>query len=232
MRVYWDSSSNGKVGMPDAATRAIPVVQSANDIASVAATRRSLRWINGLPGFSVPGVQNFYAGRRGFGFDNTRTMAMHITSDQPWAEANSSFLQRAPCEPKRITRALGVAMLACLPMSWAGAKCPEAKGFGMHMSAHEALSRNGESPLVDLSLMPITVEGEDSYPDSTPDDSMRKFRDALGPPRVLAASERKFRDGAMELTTRFGHFCARSLPAYLQTANGDSIALTARCVGY
>jgi hypothetical protein len=123
-------------------------------------------------------------------------------------------------------------MLAFLPMSWANAKYPEAEGFVMHKPTHEARSTNGERSVVVLSLMPIAVEGEGSYPDSTQDTSKRKFRDALGPPPVLIASEREFSSGAMELTTRFGHFCARSLPAYLQPGIGATIELAARCVSY
>ena len=123
-------------------------------------------------------------------------------------------------------------MLACLPMSWVNAKYPEAEGFGLHRPAHEALSTNDKSSVVDLSLPSITVESEGSYPDSTQDNSRRQTRDALSPPPVFVDSERQFSDGAMELTTRFGHFCMRSLPAYLQPGIGASAGLAARCVSY
>jgi hypothetical protein len=123
-------------------------------------------------------------------------------------------------------QALGVAMLACLPTSWANAKYQEAEGFGMHKPALEA------PPTNDMSLAPIAIEGERLYPDPTLDNIMRKFRNALGPPPILIASERQFTDGAMELTTRFGHFCAKPLPGYLQSGIGGNITLAARCTSY
>ena len=123
-------------------------------------------------------------------------------------------------------------MLASLPMPWANAKYPEAEGFVMHKPTQEVRLANGERSVVVLSLMPISVEGEDSYSDSTQDSSKRTLRDALGRPLVLIAGEREFSGGAMELTTRFGHFCARSLPAHLQPSIGATMELAARCVSY
>jgi hypothetical protein len=49
---------------------------------------------------------------------------------------------------------------------------------------------------------------------------------------LLIASERQFTDGAMELTTRFGHFCVKPLPGYPQPNIGGSNTLVARCAQY
>ena len=156
---------------------------------------------------------------------------MHLTSYQPRAEAKRYSPQRPQCESRRIMQALGVAMLACLP-SWANATYQKAEGFGLHEPAFEAAATNRDSSVVDTSLAPIAIEGERLYPEPTLDDSKRKFRDALGPPPSLIASERQSTDGAIELTTRFGRFCAKPLPEYLQSRIGGNITLAARCASY
>jgi hypothetical protein len=102
----------------------------------------------------------------------------------------------------------------------------------VHKPALEAPTTNGDSSVVDTSLAPITIEGERLYPAPALDNSARKFRDALGPPPILIASERQLTDGAMELTTRFGRFCAKPLPGYLQSNIGGNITLAARCASY
>jgi hypothetical protein len=157
-------------------------------------------------------------------------MTMHLTPYQPRVQAKSYLPLHPQCELQRIVLALGVAMLACLPMSWANAKHQEAEDPGVHKPALEAPPTNGNSTVVDTSVAPITIEGERLYPD--PDNFERKFRDALGPPPILIATERQFTDGAMELTTRFGHFCAKPLPGYLQSNIGGSNTLVARCAHY
>lgn len=157
---------------------------------------------------------------------------MHLTPYQPQAKAKGHFALRPQRKSRRIMQGLGVAMLACLPMSWANAKHQEAEGFGMQNPALEAPTTSRDNSAVDTSSVPITIEVERLHPDPALDDSMRKFRDALGPPPVLIASERQFTDGAVELTTRFGHFCARPLPGYLQSRIGGNITLTARCASY
>ena len=102
----------------------------------------------------------------------------------------------------------------------------------MHKPALEVPPTNRDSSVVDTSLAPIVIEGERLYLDPILDDSKRKFRDALGPPPILIASERQFTDGAMELTTRYGRFCAKPLPGYLQSRIGGDITLAARCASY
>jgi len=157
---------------------------------------------------------------------------MHLTPYQPRAEAKSHLHPRPQCKSQRIMQALGVAMLACLPTSWANEKYLEAEGFGLHKPALEAPPTNGHSSVFDTLLPEIVVEGERLYPEPTLDSSKRKFRDALGPPPILIASERQFTDGTVELTTRFGRFCAKPLPGYLQSRVGGNITLVARCASY
>ena len=157
---------------------------------------------------------------------------MHLTPYQPRAEAKSNFRQRPECELLRIMQALGVAVLACLPTSWANAKYQEAEGFGVPKPALEAPPTNGDSSVVDTSLAPITIESERLYPAPALENSAQRLRDALGPPPILIASERQLADGAMELTTRFGHFCVKPLPGYLQSGIGGTITLAVRCASY
>lgn len=157
---------------------------------------------------------------------------MHLTSYQPRPEAKSYFGQRPQRESQRIMQALGVAMLACLSTSPANAIHQGTEGFGVQSSALDAPPMNRDNSVADTWLAPITIEGERLYPDPTLDDSMRRFRDALGTRPPLILSERQFTDGAMELTTRFGRFCARPLPGYVQPGIGGNITLAARCASY
>jgi len=61
---------------------------------------------------------------------------------------------------------------------------------------------------------------------------MQKFREALGQPRTLVVTEHQFADGAVEMTTRFGRFCAGPPPGYLQSGLGGDIRLAARCASF
>ncbi|HTS55346.1 MAG TPA: hypothetical protein VMH26_18915 [Burkholderiales bacterium] len=59
---------------------------------------------------------------------------------------------------------------------------------------------------------------------------MQKFRDALAQPPIVA--ERRFSDGALEVTTRFGHFCAKPPPGHAESGLGGDITLAAPCAWF
>jgi len=161
-------------------------------------------------------------------------MTVHFVPYRLQAEAKGHFPQRPQRESQCIMQALGIAMFACLTMSWANANQQETD-VELHRPALETPATNRNTSVVDLSLAPITIEGERLYPEPTLDESRRKFRDALGTPPIFIASERderEFTDGSMELTTRFGRFCAKPLPGYLQPRIGGNITLAARCAAY
>jgi hypothetical protein len=156
---------------------------------------------------------------------------MYFTS--PRRSKPESYCSRRPqCELQRIVPALGLALLACLPASRADAKQQAGTDFGMDRPALEAPPTNEDSFSVDTSSSPVTIEGQRLYPDSAPDSLERNFHDALGPPTSLIVSERRFTDGAIELTTRFGRFCAKPLPGYLQSHIEASMTVVGRCASY
>ena len=124
-------------------------------------------------------------------------------------------------EPLRDMPAWFAALLVGLSLSAAGAKQPEPQSLGTQdpapaMPADQANSI-GELPA------PIVIQGEELRPD----DSMRQFRDTLAP--SAGASERRPADGSVELVTRFGRFCLKPLPPYLQPRIGGEVTLAARC---
>jgi hypothetical protein len=105
-------------------------------------------------------------------------------------------------------QALGVAMLACLT--------PASEG----------------SSVVEVPLAPIVVISEPLNPPPSQAQLMQKFRDALGQPPTLVVTEHQFVDGAVQMTTRFGRFCAGPPPGYLQSGLGGDIRLAARCASF
>jgi len=149
---------------------------------------------------------------------------MHLTPYQRQAEAAKNHFPQRP----RIMKALGVAILVCLQMSWANAKHQEVETFRVDNPALEAPPTSEDSSTVDASSPPVVIEGEQMYPD----DPKQKFREALGPPPSLVASEHQFGDGSMELSTRFGRFCAKPVPGSVQLRIGGDITLAARCASY
>ena len=85
------------------------------------------------------------------------------------------------------------------------------------------------SAVVEVPLAPIEVVSEPLNPHPTQAQLMQKFRDALGQPPTLVVTEHQFADGAGEMTTRFGRFCAGPPPGYLQSGLGGDIRLVAPC---
>jgi hypothetical protein len=59
---------------------------------------------------------------------------------------------------------------------------------------------------------------------------MQKFRDALAQPPIVA--EHRFSDGSLEVTTHFGHFCAKPLPGHVESGLGGDITLAAPCAWF
>jgi hypothetical protein len=118
----------------------------------------------------------------------------------------------SPQRPKRFSQwfmqALGVGMLACLT--------PASEG----------------SSVVEVPLAPIVVVSDPLNPNPTQDQLMRKFRDALGQPPTLGIAEHQFAGGALQMTTRFGRFCAGPPPGYLQSGLGGDIRLAAPCASF
>jgi hypothetical protein len=136
-----------------------------------------------------------------------------MTMQQPKAnqmpsKANTHFPQRRRRFSQWFMQALGIAMLACLT--------PASEG----------------SSVVEVPLAPIVIIGEPLNPPPTQAQLMQKFRAALGQPPTLVITEHQFADGAVQMTTRFGRFCAGPPPGYLQSGLGGDIRLAARCASF
>jgi len=115
----------------------------------------------------------------------------------------------SPQRPRRFSQwfmqALGIAMLACLT--------PASEG----------------SSAVEVPLPPVVVISEPLNPPPSQDQLMLRFREALGQPPTLVIAEHQYANGAVEMTTRFGRFCAGPPPGYLQSGLGGDIRLAGRC---
>ena len=88
------------------------------------------------------------------------------------------------------------------------------------------------SSAIEVPLAPVVVIGEPLNPPPSQDQLLAKFRETLGQPPTLVITEHQFADGAVQMTTRFGRFCAGPPPGYLQSGLGGDIRLAARCASF
>jgi hypothetical protein len=123
---------------------------------------------------------------------------------------------------------LGVAILACLTMSWANAQYRDADAPPVVNPAHEAQPATGGDSSAEVPSVPV-IEVV-TNPDLTQDQLMQRFRDELAQPPTLTV--RRFADGALEMTTRFGHFCGKPLPPHFESGLGGDITLAAPCAWF
>jgi hypothetical protein len=131
-----------------------------------------------------------------------------LTANQMPSKANTHSRQRPRRFSQWFMQTLGIAMLACLT--------PLSEG----------------SSLVEVPLPPIVVVGEPLDLHPTQDQLMRNFRAALGQPPTLVVTEHQFADGSLQMTTRFGRFCAGPPQGYLQSGLGGDIRLAAPCASF
>ena len=78
---------------------------------------------------------------------------------------------------------------------------------------------------------PISIESEQPAAPPTQKELTRRFHDALKP-LSHAPEERRLADGTLEITTRLGHFCAKPLPAQVESGVGGNIRLAAPCATF
>ncbi len=88
------------------------------------------------------------------------------------------------------------------------------------------------SSVLEVPLAPIVVVSDPLTPNPTQDQLIRKFRDALGQPPTLVITEHQLAGGGVQMTTRYGRFCAGPLPGYLQSGLGGDIRLAAPCASF
>jgi hypothetical protein len=172
-------------------------------------------------------------GLRGVARGDLRKWEKRFGVDQSRVEIQCHLPQRRRCALPRVTQALRIGIVACLPLSWATAQYAEAKSSAVEKTALEAPTTTVDSATDDMSVPLVVIEAERLDP--ALDNAEQRFRDALGPPPVLIASERHLTDGAAEVSTRFGRFCEKPLPGSLQSPIapiGGSITLPARYASY
>ena len=88
------------------------------------------------------------------------------------------------------------------------------------------------APVLDAPAPPVVIEGEGAPPEPTPDELIQRFRESLQAPPSFLSSERRLADGTIEVTTRFGRFCAPSLPVQFLSGVGGDVRLAAHCTSF
>ena len=93
-------------------------------------------------------------------------------------------------------------------------------------------SDDGENSVFAVPAPPVTIEGELPHLEPTPEELIRHFRESLSAPPSFLSSERRLADGTIEVTTRFGRFCAPMLPAQSISGVGGDVRLIAPCASF
>jgi len=150
--------------------------------------------------------------------------------DHSPSRANTHSSVECKRAPRRSIHLLGAAILASLTMSWAHAQYPGADAAAVNGAMHEEQPTTTPAPAGEILLPPLVIESIATNPDPTQDELMQKFRDALAQPPIWAAAEHRFPNGSLDITTRFGHFCAEPPPAHLESGLGGDVTLVAPCV--
>jgi hypothetical protein len=102
---------------------------------------------------------------------------------------------------------------------------------GTAVSAREA-GATQEEAMSEISVPPISIETDQPVASPTQDQLMPRFRNALGRPLSSSVEARQLVDGALEMTTQLGRFCARPPPAQSQVGVGGTITLAAPCAHF
>jgi hypothetical protein len=127
-----------------------------------------------------------------------------------------------------MVRAVGIAVVACLATPLAVA---QDNHDPVPPTMSETALPSADGAVIEVPAEPIVIESDALTPEPTQDQLLQKFRDALGQPPSLVVSERQLA-GGLEVTTRFGHFCARALPAQVRSGLGGDITLAAPCASF
>ena len=88
------------------------------------------------------------------------------------------------------------------------------------------------APVLEAPTPPVVIEGEGPPHEPTPDELIQRFRESLQAPPSFLSSERRLADGTIEVTTRFGRFCAPSLPVQFLSDVGGDVRLAAHCTSF
>jgi len=112
----------------------------------------------------------------------------------------------------------------------AHAQLRELGGIQGNTSASHSAPPGDETTAIDLPE--VTIESDSPASEPSLEQRARKFRETLRRPPDSAVSERELGDGVVELTTRFGRLCARSLPLKSQYGPGTDTTLFVPCTHF
>ena len=153
------------------------------------------------------------------------------TPNQPLARPNTNSSQEPKSPSQRFMQTLGVTTLTCLTMSWANSQDRDLEAPPVDSRAQEPQPTMQVASSVEIPSVPVIEVVVVKTPDPTMDQLMQKFRDTLAEPPLILA-EHRFSSGMLEVTTRSGHFCAKTLPGHVESGLGGDITLASPCAWF
>ena len=130
-----------------------------------------------------------------------------------------------------ISKAHAVGLMLCVWLAFTVANGTYAEGALLSERLSEREPANEEEAALS-EMPPISVESDQPAVSPTGEQLRRRFRDALGRRPPSAPEERRLADGALEITTQLGRFCARPSPVQSQSGIGGSTMLAAPCAHF
>jgi hypothetical protein len=153
------------------------------------------------------------------------------TPNQPLARPNTNPCQEPKSPSQSFMQTLGVVTLTCLTMSWANSQDGDLQTPPVDSRAREPQATMQVASSVEIPSVPVIEVVVVKTPDPTMDQLMQKFRDALAEPPLILA-EHRFSSGMLEITTRSGRFCAKTLPGHMESGLGGDITLASPCAWF
>jgi len=110
------------------------------------------------------------------------------------------------------------------------AEIRELGGIQGNTSASHSPPPGEETSAIDVPE--VTIESDSPASEPSLEQRARKFRETLRRPPDSTVSERQLGDGVVELTTRFGRLCARSLPMKSEYGPGADTTIFVPCAHF
>jgi hypothetical protein len=142
------------------------------------------------------------------------------------------FLSSLP--DANVTRATLICLLTpfVFAVNWAFAENDNLAALAAPSFAAPDSEGSPDTTVLEVPVPPVVIEGEAPRLEPTPDELIQRFRESLKAPPSFLSSERRLADGNIEVTTRFGRFCAPSLPVQFLAGVGGDVRLAAHCTSF
>ena len=139
-----------------------------------------------------------------------------------------------PCIVANVTRAALICLLTPLAFVSNGTFAESDNLAALAVPSLPAPDLDGrpDKSVLEAPAPPVVIEGEAPPLEPTPDELIQRFRESLQAPPSFQSSERRLTDGTIEVTTRFGRFCAPSLPVQFLSGVGGDVRLAAHCTSF